>query len=177
MLILTKTFAFTYSFLWMNKKSFCVSKNYVKTKSKYLEMKDLIVLVFHFKVSFFVCDSTGWDVQCGNSLSHFFRKNCYIVDLTNFFSVRDNFSFFHTAVKRTVWKSWNFSLTLFQQKFRESNGYTKQITKELIWRNIFSMRPKFSFFHTVSGKQPEEWKIPSLLKKISVKLIYYNLFT
>ena len=112
-------------------------------------MKDLIVLVFHFKVSFFVCDSTGWDVQCGNSLSHFFRKNCYIVDLTNFFSVRDNFSFFHTAVKRTVWKSWNFSLTLFQQKFRESNGFTKQITKELIWRNIFSVRPNFSFFHTV----------------------------
>ena len=32
----------------------------------------------------------------------------------------------------TMWKLWNFSLTLFRQKFRESNGFTKQITKELI---------------------------------------------
>ena len=32
----------------------------------------------------------------------------------------------------TVWKFWKFSLTLFWQKFRESNGFTKQITKELI---------------------------------------------
>ena len=39
--------------------------------------------------------------------------------------------------KHTLWKLWNSSLTLFRQKFRESNGFTKQITKELIWRNFF----------------------------------------
>ena len=42
-----------------------------------------------------------------------------------------NFRNFHT-VRVTVWKLWNFSLTLFRQRFRESNGFTKQITKELI---------------------------------------------
>ena len=37
-----------------------------------------------------------------------------------------------TIAQCTVWKLWNFSLTFFRQKFRESNGFTKQITKELI---------------------------------------------
>ena len=37
----------------------------------------------------------------------------------------------------TVWKLRKFSLKLFWQKFRESNVFTKEITKELIWRNIF----------------------------------------
>ena len=46
-------------------------------------------------------------------------------------------------------KSWKFTLPLFWQKFHESNVYTKDITKELIWWNIFSVRVNFSFFHTV----------------------------
>ena len=40
------------------------------------------------------------------------------------------------------------SLTLSWQKIREINGFTKEVTKELIWRNIFSVRENFSFFHT-----------------------------
>ena len=43
----------------------------------------------------------------------------------------------------------NFSLTLFWQKFRETNIFTKEVTKELISRNIFSVRENFLFFHTV----------------------------
>ena len=39
--------------------------------------------------------------------------------------------------RSTVWKFRKFSLTLFWQKFRESNGLTKWITKELISRNFF----------------------------------------
>ena len=39
-----------------------------------------------------------------------------------------------------------FSLTHFLQKFRESNVFTKEITKELISRNFFSVRENFSFF-------------------------------
>ena len=50
----------------------------------------------------------------------------------------------------TVWKLRKFSLTLFWQKFRESNVFTKEITKELISRNFFSVRENFSFFHTVT---------------------------
>ena len=46
----------------------------------------------------------------------------------------------------TVWKLQKFTLTYFWQKFRESNVFTKGNTKELIWRNIFSVRVNFSFF-------------------------------
>jgi len=36
-----------------------------------------------------------------------------------------------------VWKLRKFSLTLFLTKFRQSNGFAKEVTKELISRNIF----------------------------------------
>ena len=55
---------------------------------------------------------------------------------------------FHTE-QYTMWKLLQFSLTHFWQKFREINVFTKEITKELIRRNIFLVRPNFSFFHTV----------------------------
>ena len=32
-------------------------------------------------------------------------------------------------VENTVWKLWKFTLTYFWQKIRESNGFTKEITK------------------------------------------------
>ena len=37
-----------------------------------------------------------------------------------------------------------FNLSHFWQKFRESNVFTKEITKELIWRNIF-LETKFQY--------------------------------
>ena len=49
----------------------------------------------------------------------------------------------------TVWKVLRFSLTHFWQKFRESKDFTKEITKELIWRKNSLVRLNFSFFHTV----------------------------
>ena len=49
----------------------------------------------------------------------------------------------------TVWKLRKFTFTLFWQKFRESNVFAKEITKEMIWRNIFLVRVNSSFFHTV----------------------------
>ena len=39
-------------------------------------------------------------------------------------------------ISHTVW-----------QKFRENNGFTKEITKYLV--TYFSVRKNFSFFHTV----------------------------
>ena len=47
------------------------------------------------------------------------------------------------------WNLRNFPLVHFCQKFRETNSFNKEITKELIWRFIFSVRVNFSFFHTV----------------------------
>ena len=47
----------------------------------------------------------------------------------------------------TVWKLRKFSLTHFWQKFREINGFTKEVTKELISRNIFSVREFLVFLH------------------------------
>ena len=49
----------------------------------------------------------------------------------------------------TVCKILKFTLTHFWQKFRESKSVTKEVTIELISRNIFSLRVNFSFFHTV----------------------------
>ena len=42
--------------------------------------------------------------------------------------VRENFCNFH-SVGPTLWKLRKFTLTKFWQKFRESNGFTKEITK------------------------------------------------
>ena len=66
----------------------------------------------------------------------------------------------------TVWKLRKFTLTHFDKKIRElkatvtkestlffSNVYTEEVTKELISRNIFSVRVNFSFFHTVHTKE------------------------
>ena len=46
-------------------------------------------------------------------------------------SVRVNFR------RVTMWKLRKFTFTLFWQKCRENNAFTKWITKELIWRKIF----------------------------------------
>ena len=43
---------------------------------------------------------------------------------------------------------------IFEKKFRESTVFTKEVTKELISRNIFSAGENFAFFHTVTvGKK------------------------
>ena len=44
---------------------------------------------------------------------------------------------------------------LFWQQFRETNGFTKYVTKELISRNIFSVRENFWNFHSVV----QQWRI------------------
>ena len=54
----------------------------------------------------------------------------------------------------TVWKLREFTLTLFWQKFRESNVFIRGITKESVWRNIFSV------------SVVENWRIYSHRKKI-----------
>ena len=60
--------------------------------------------------------------------------------------------FFHTVEKREshcrhtlLWKLLKFTLTIFSQIFRESNTFTKEITKALIWRNIFWWDQSFRF--------------------------------
>ena len=58
----------------------------------------------------------------------------------------------------TVWKLWKFTVTHLWQKFRENNVFTKEVTKELIWRN-------FSFFHTVARKH----LFPSICLFVTVK--------
>ena len=50
------------------------------------------------------------------------------------------------SVLTTVWKSRKFSLILFSQKFRESNIFTKQVTKELISRIFFFSESEFLVF-------------------------------
>ena len=57
---------------------------------------------------------------------------------------------FSTLYTCAVWKLRKFTLTHFWQNFRESNGFTNEITKKLIWQIIFSVRVNFSFFHTAT---------------------------
>ena len=70
----------------------------------------------------------------------FYRKQ--ILKLIDYMFVHQIWKFLFIRDKRmwngTVRKSRKFILTLFWQKFRESNGFTRS----LIWRNIFSMRVK-----------------------------------
>ena len=69
--------------------------------------------------------------------------------MTKYFFSESKFFVFPHCAMCTVWKLQKFSLTHFWQKFRESNGFTKWITKELIWRNIFLVRVNFEFFYKV----------------------------
>jgi len=48
-----------------------------------------------------------------------------------------------------MWKWRKFTLTLFWQKFRESNCFTTKVTKELISRNIFFLWHWISSFSTL----------------------------
>jgi len=48
-----------------------------------------------------------------------------------------------------VWKLRKFSVTLFWQKFRESNVFTIEIINELISRNFFSVRESLLFPHCI----------------------------
>ena len=58
-------------------------------------------------------------------------------------------------VQRRITQCGSFKILLshfFLQKFRKNNfsvRVTKEVTEELISRNIFQMRVNFSFFHTV----------------------------
>ena len=55
---------------------------------------------------------------------------------------------FLSTSSSTVWKLQKFPLVIFLilQKFRESNGFTNEITKALIWRKIFFGNSKFFIF-------------------------------
>ena len=48
-------------------------------------------------------------------------------------------------------------LSRFWQKFRESNVFTKEVSKKLISRKKMSVRENFSFFHTVVRKIAENF--------------------
>ena len=83
-------------------------------------------------------------------------------------SVRVNFR------RVTMWKLRKFTFTLFWQKCRENNAFTKWITKELIWRKIFFFHfSTLCVWHCVSV-----FNIQSNFLKISVKttLLLYSWF-
>ena len=85
-----------------------------------------------------------------NSSNCLHSPNLRIFSLWKHWNVRNVNPFMKMSFKtHSVEITLRFSLTHFWQKSRESNGFTKEITKELIWRNIFFMRLNFQFFHTV----------------------------
>ena len=85
------------------------------------------------------------------------------------FEMGENRWNYHTHCHSAVWKlrEHRGQLWKFWQIFREINVFTK----ELIWRNIFSMRVTFAFFHTVGNSLSRIFgknfvKVTVLLKKL-----------
>ena len=92
-----------------------------------------------------------------NSSNCLHSPNLRIFSLWKHWNVRNVNPFMKMSFKtHSVEITLRFSLTHFWQKSRESNGFTKEITKELIWQNIFFMRlcklSIFSHCETQCGK-------------------------
>ena len=71
----------------------------------------------------------------------------------------------HCGNTRTVFEYFGISLSRFCQKFRERNAFTKEVTIELISRNIFSVRENFLLFHKVT------WSVMKLTNFLVLRLI------
>ena len=118
--------------------------------------------------------------QCGK-MKHLFSPKQNILSSNQFFAKDVGFTKFlpknalvifcnyHT----TVWKLWKFSLTHFRQKFRETNGFTKEITK---WLTKFfsARRERISRFSTLSSRHSDfaEFIFP-LSEMIYLKHIFF----
>ena len=67
--------------------------------------------------------------------------------------------------------------TLFSQKFRENNGFTKEITKQLIWRNFF-LWERISRFSTLwaqcVGIMEIYFQHFLVIRKNSVKVMHFG---
>ena len=75
-----------------------------------------------------------------------------IVDLMKLFSVRVNFCNFHSV---------------FRQKLRESNVFTKEVTKELFSRNYFLVRKNLCFSTLCVKHSAGKIKLHTLFAKTS----------
>ena len=81
-----------------------------------------------------------------NSSNCLHSPNLRIFSLWKHWNVRNVNPFMKMSFKtHSVEITLRFSLTHFWQKSRESNGFTKEITKTLIWRNIFWWHYIFHF--------------------------------
>ena len=83
----------------------------------------------------------------------------------NFFSVRENFSFFHTVQVVEI----NGNYFYFRRKFREIKGFTKLLTKDWIWRNIFSWEYIFQFSTVHYDYHASYWFVLFESKRNSIK--------
>ena len=110
-------------------------------------------------------------VNYRNSLLRIFGKN--FVKVMVLFNNWFDEIFLWTILCTVVWKVQKFSLTLLSQKFRESNSFPKEITKQLIWQFFFSVRENFSFFHTVQYGKTQNFLWHKLLWKRLFSVILY----
>ena len=82
-----------------------------------------------------------------NSSNCLHSPNLRIFSLWKHWNVRNVNPFMKMSFKtHSVEITLRFSLTHFWQKSRESNGFTKEITKELIWQNCFHWERNFRFY-------------------------------
>ena len=114
--------------------------------------------MLHFNESRLSQVSLPWKMKWHTLVRSWYQKNPQNLSLHgveickffphDFFAKISSNQIFHYC--KSIWRKifamgenfWIFTLCImflkyFRQKFRESNAFTKEITKELIWRNIF----------------------------------------
>ena len=89
----------------------------------------------------------------------------------------NHFQFIFLSSYNFLWKLHFFVKMPVRQKFRESNVFTKEIAKELIWRNIFLARLNFSLFLTVLYTVWKSTVKCDHVKKISWNQLFSNFFS
>ena len=113
-------------------------------------------------------------------LPHTFH--CYIGGLANYLvgisaSVFNLLTNFLRQVSAQCGNYGNSLLHSFWQKFRESNVFTKEVTKQLISRNIFCVRENFLPFHTVVWYRIlEKGSVLDLAQCGNLEIVYYSDF-
>ena len=146
-----------FSKIWVSKTTICKCefKQWLKSKQWNFQKIELQSRSNHQ-------NGNSWGKKCSNLIS----RKVWETDNSDFYTVCHD----HEKYQCTMWKFRKFTLTHFWQKFRESNVFTVEIAKELIWRNFFSVRVNFCYFNFHYTAQCTVWKN----KKFTAMQIFFR---
>ena len=93
-----------------------------------------LVLLLHFRVRLVTLLQYGKSMNLLSHKKYFVKSISYIWTLISRISsveITEIYSPQCGNYENTVWKLWKFTLTLFWQKFRESNNFTNKIDEKI----------------------------------------------